>query len=186
MVVNYSKLSQKERVNLLYSTVIPRPIAWIVTEMEGVVNIAPFSFFTGVSSTPPVVIVAIGNRKDGTPKDTLRNILETKKATICSVSQKNLEKMKNTGTPLPENISEADEFDIEVEKIEDDYPPVIKGVESAFFCKLHSRIEFEGNTTPVFLEIEKHFFRDEKFQDGFLSLDVIGRVGKTFAKLEKL
>lgn len=187
MIVEYSQLSQKERINFIYSTVIPRPIAWIITEGNGgVINVAPFSFFSGISSSPPVVMVAIGNRKDGTPKDTLRNILESEKATICSVSESSLEKMKSSGISLPENISEAEEFEIELERVLENHPPIIKGVESAMFCKLHSKIDFKGNTTPIFLEIEKHFFKDEKFENGILSLDVIGRIGQTFSKLEEI
>jgi flavin reductase (DIM6/NTAB) family NADH-FMN oxidoreductase RutF len=177
-ILDYQKLSKEERVQNLYSTIIPRPIAWIVTENGGVINIAPFSFYTGVSTTPPVVMVAIGNRKDGTPKDTLKNILETQKAVICTVSETQMEKMKLSGESLDFGVSEAEKFDIPTKRVLENFPPLIENSSSALFCKLHSKIEFEGNTTPIFLEVE-YQIRDEK-------IDVIGRVGKTFATLKEI
>jgi flavin reductase (DIM6/NTAB) family NADH-FMN oxidoreductase RutF len=128
-------------------------------------------------------MVAIGNRQDGTPKDTLRNIRNTKKATICVVNENYFEKMKSSAEPIPSHQSESEVFDIEVERVEHDFPPAIKGVESAMFCKLHSEIEFEGNTTPIFLEVVKHFVDDSSMIDESLKLNLIGRIGKTFAKV---
>jgi flavin reductase (DIM6/NTAB) family NADH-FMN oxidoreductase RutF len=56
-------LSPAERYRLLISAVVPRPIAWVTTLFpDGSVNAAPFSFFNGVSSSPPVVSVAVGPR----------------------------------------------------------------------------------------------------------------------------
>lgn len=58
---------------------IPRPIGWISTRsLEGVNNLAPYSFFNGISSDPPMVAYGSnGLHADGGPKDTLRNIEQT-------------------------------------------------------------------------------------------------------------
>jgi len=187
MIFNYSEISQKERTHLLYSTIIPRPIAWIVTEeSNGVVNIAPFSFFAGVSSTPPVVMVAIGNRKDGTPKDTLRNIRESRKATICVVAENEMDSMIDSATPIPANESEAEKFNIAIERVFKDFPPMVRGGQTALFCELHSEIEFKGNTTPIFLEVKQQFAKDQIFNGESIDLDVIGRVGKSYTKLSDI
>jgi flavin reductase (DIM6/NTAB) family NADH-FMN oxidoreductase RutF len=184
LIFDYSEISAGERTNLLYNSVIPRPVAWIVTEEGGVVNIAPFSFFTGVSSTPPVVMVAIGNRKDGSPKDTLRNIRNSQKATICTVSPEQMEKMKQSAESLEPTESEAEKFQIEVETAVKDFPPAIKGSDSAMFCTLHSEIDFEGNTTPLFLRVEKQKISDKSIGENSIDIDVIGRVGKSYALLK--
>lgn len=43
---DFTSLPARERYKLLLSTIVPRPIAWIVTlDPEGRVNVAPFSFF---------------------------------------------------------------------------------------------------------------------------------------------
>ena len=61
-----------ETYKLMAQTIIPRPIAWVVTEDEGVVNIAPFSYFIGLSSDPAIcACFGIGHKADSTPKDTV-------------------------------------------------------------------------------------------------------------------
>ena len=59
----------------LIRIIVPRPIAWVSTmSPSGITNLAPFSFFTGAGSRPPSVVFCPSNRRDGSPKDTLRNI----------------------------------------------------------------------------------------------------------------
>jgi flavin reductase (DIM6/NTAB) family NADH-FMN oxidoreductase RutF len=64
----------------MISSIVPRPIAWVTTLFpDGSVNAAPFSYFNGVSSTPPLVSVAVGRRgrvPEGIPgkKDTVSNL----------------------------------------------------------------------------------------------------------------
>ena len=79
MLINYAAIDPNTRYKLMSQTVTPRPIAWVVTEDGGIVNIAPFSYFAPLSSEPPVVVVSVGHKKDGSPKDTLANIQKTKK-----------------------------------------------------------------------------------------------------------
>src|ERR1043165_915227 len=63
---------------MLVSLVTPRPIAWVTTLNEnGAVNAAPFSFFNALGGNPPIIGFAPGDRDDGSPKDTARNIRRT-------------------------------------------------------------------------------------------------------------
>ncbi len=78
MEVDLSTFESRHAHDLLTSAIIPRPIAWVSTlNAKGQSNIAPFSFFTGVSWAPPVLAVSVVTRPDGTFKDTLVNIRET-------------------------------------------------------------------------------------------------------------
>lgn len=66
--------------NPFNSLVIPRPIGWISSvDGEGNVNLAPYSFFNGVSYRPPTVMFASGRGEveDDGMKDSVRNIIET-------------------------------------------------------------------------------------------------------------
>jgi flavin reductase (DIM6/NTAB) family NADH-FMN oxidoreductase RutF len=66
-----SEENQKLISKLIFSTIVPRPIAWITTvSKEGAVNLAPFSFFNAVTTKPPLLFVSVGKRKDGFLKDT--------------------------------------------------------------------------------------------------------------------
>src|SRR4028119_647196 len=75
MQFDLRELSSRDRYKLLVSVVVPRPIA-LVTSLNatGHVNAAPFSFFNVMGSDPPLVVLGIGDRSPGAPKDTAHNI----------------------------------------------------------------------------------------------------------------
>ena len=93
------------RYKIMSGSIVPRPIAWIVTEDNGVLNAAPFSYFIPISTNPALVIVAIGRKENESPKDTLANILKTKKATICFPNKDNVDQVQKCATQLPKNLS---------------------------------------------------------------------------------
>ncbi|MEK7390478.1 MAG: flavin reductase family protein [Elusimicrobiota bacterium] len=100
-------LSARERYHLLISTVLPRPIAWVSTvSPEGALNLAPFSFFTGIAANPMSVCFAPVNDRNGKKKDTLINIEATKQFVINIVDEPNAAKMNATSAPFPYGISE--------------------------------------------------------------------------------
>ncbi len=189
MLINYKDKELTQKYQLMAQTIIPRPIAWIVTEnKDGIVNIAPFSYFTGLSSQPPTLIVSIGHKSDGTPKDTLKNIRQSKKCTICMVEENDLNKMHFSSKSLDADDSEAEHFDIPTKKIVEDFPPMIKTTPSAFFCTLHQEITLQGSKTiPLILEI-KHQYIDKQYttqeEDKItISFSPVVRIGKKYAFL---
>lgn len=187
MIKNYNDLTPTQIYKLMSQTVIPRPIAWIVTEDEGIVNAAPFSYFIPLSSNPPTVIVSIGHKEDGTPKDTLANIRKNKKATICFVNEGNLEDMKKSSQSLPHNVSEVETFNIETKKVLEKYPPMIASSKTAFFCELFEELDIGGVTVPLILRVNAQYIDDDIIDDkDHIQLDNIGRVGKSFAKMIEL
>ncbi|SFV55161.1 Nitrilotriacetate monooxygenase component B [hydrothermal vent metagenome] len=176
-----------ETYKLMAQTIIPRPIAWVVTEDEGVVNIAPFSYFIGLSSEPASVLVSVGHKHDGTPKDTLANIRKHQKCTICMVQESDLEKMHFSSKGLDKELSEAEIFDIKIERLAEGYPPVIKGVPSAYFCELNQEIDLGGGSTiPLVLNVKQIFVDDAVITDRerlTISFDPVARIGKSYAFL---
>ncbi len=190
MIVDYLDKELTERYQLMAQTIIPRPIAWIVTQNEqGVVNIAPFSYFMGLSSEPATMMVSIGHKSDGSQKDTLKNIRQTKKCTICMVDEAHLEAMHFSSKELGENESEAVAFDIKTKEVVDGFPPMVTDVPSAFFCKFYQEIDLKGSTTiPLVVEIKAQFIDDKIISDKeriILDYAPIARVGKSYALLGK-
>ncbi|MGC1356242.1 MAG: hypothetical protein WA851_10700 [Xanthobacteraceae bacterium] len=60
---------------LLIGSVVPRPIGWASTvNANGVANLAPFSFFTVVCVTPPMISLTVMRKPDGSEKHTVKNI----------------------------------------------------------------------------------------------------------------
>ena len=176
-----------ETYKLMAQTIIPRPIAWVVTEDEGVINIAPFSYFIGLSSDPASVLISVGHKPDGTPKDTLANIRKNGKCTICMVEEKDLEKMHFSSKGVDKEISEAEIFDIETEEVIEGYPPKIKDVPAAYFCTLNQEIDLGGGLTiPLVLNVKQIFVNDAVITDKErLSIDFnpVARIGKKYAFL---
>ena len=100
----------RERYGWLVQAVGPRPIALLTTvSREGSVNLAPFSFFNGFGANPAVVAFSPTYRGlDGTSKDTLRNVLETREFAISAVTWAMVEQMNIAAAEYPQNVDEFD------------------------------------------------------------------------------
>jgi flavin reductase (DIM6/NTAB) family NADH-FMN oxidoreductase RutF len=176
-----------ETYKLMAQTIIPRPIAWVVTEDDGILNIAPFSYFIGLSSDPATVLISVGHKADGSPKDTLANIRKNRKCTICMVEEKDLDKMHFSSKGVDKEISEAALFDIETVPLLEGYPPMIKGVPSAYFCTFNQEIDLGGGSTiPLVLNVKQIFVDDMAITDKerlTIAFKPVARIGKSYAFL---
>jgi len=107
MDILLKNLEPKQIYKLMISSIVPRPIAWVSTvSRNGVYNLAPFSYFTGVSSYPPLIVLSIGKKDKYTKKDTLKNIEETGEFVINIVTKELVEKMNITALPFDEEVDE--------------------------------------------------------------------------------
>ncbi|MBW3583243.1 MAG: flavin reductase family protein [Euryarchaeota archaeon] len=103
-----SELSTLERYMLMTSTIVPRPIAWVTSmDADGRLNLAPFSFFQGVSAKPPLVSVSVSRKRSGEPKDTWANIEATKEFVIHSVDEAHAHVMVETSAEVEHGEDEA-------------------------------------------------------------------------------
>ena len=90
---------------VLTGVIVPRPIAFVSTvSTDGVVNLAPYSFFNAVSYTTVVFSSSrnVGNKS----KDTLRNIEETREFVVNIVVDPIAEAMNDTAAVFPEDVDE--------------------------------------------------------------------------------
>ncbi len=77
MILDLAALSSNRTYFTLIQAVVPRPIAWVLSaDVDGHLNLAPFSYFNLVCSDPPLIMLSIGKKRDGTLKDSRRNIVE--------------------------------------------------------------------------------------------------------------
>lgn len=188
MLINFKDEAPIERYKLMSNTVIPRPIAWIVTGSD-VLNIAPFSYFTPLSSEPATLIVSIGHKSDGSPKDTLRNLREKKRCVICIVDEGHFESMHFSSKSLDDTQSEIEIFNIPTEEMIKDFPPVPKGIKVAYFCEYLQEVALKGSKTiPVIVKIKHLYLNDTIISDIkeiALEFSSIARVGKGYASLRE-
>ena len=117
---------------LLNSVVVPRPIAWVSTRSaEGVDNLAPHSFFTISSVTPPVVqFTSVG------AKDSLRNALATGEFVVSLCPEDLIEQVNRTGTDYPPDVSEFDAVGLTREPSRLMAPPRVAESPVALECRL--------------------------------------------------
>lgn len=110
MMFDFATMPPRERYKLLVSTIVPRPIAWIVSQdLRGQFNAAPFSFFNAFAGDPPVVGIGIGSHDPGRPKDTRSNIRETGHFVVNLVSEEAAEVMNITAIEFERGVSEPSE-----------------------------------------------------------------------------
>lgn len=87
--------------------VTPRPIGWLTTlSPEGIVNLAPYSFFNAVADNPHMVMFSSNGRESYGPKDTLRNIEATGEFVYNVATWDLREKMNRTSAPVAPDVDE--------------------------------------------------------------------------------
>lgn len=185
MEINLSTARASSIYQHLIRVIAPRPIAWVSTvSATGVRNLAPFSFFTGVGSRPPSVLFCPANRRDGGPKDTLKNILETHEFVINVVPYRLAEAMNLSSAELP---SEESEFELTGLQVSESVVVKAPGVSSSpirMECRLLQHLVLDdgpGGANIVLGEIV-HLHLDDNVLDstGYADpvlLDLVGRLG---------
>src|SRR5712691_2937934 len=111
---------------ILASLVTPRPIAFVTTiSPEGKINAAPFSFFNLLGADPPILAIAPGDRPDGSPKDTARNIQLTHEFVVNLVDEPIAEAMNKGAASLPYGENELEHARLHTRKSSLVKPPGI-------------------------------------------------------------
>ncbi|MFZ0955553.1 MAG: flavin reductase family protein [Candidatus Sulfotelmatobacter sp.] len=191
MIVSPSELPYSEFYNILISSVVPRPIAWVSTvSAAGQPNLAPFSFFNAVCADPPLLAFAPGLRRrkqgeanHGEPKDTLRNIRETKEFVVNMVTHELAEAMNLTSGEYDASVNEFELAKLTPHPSIIVRPPRVAESPVSFECKLHQILDFSPRPTSSSLvigQIVSIHIDDAHLKEGKLdrnSLDLIGRMG---------
>jgi len=191
MIVTPSNLSHSELYGILLNSVAPRPIAWVSTiSLSGQLNLAPFSFFNCVCVDPPLLAFAPGLRQSkqpkargGEPKDTLRNIRETKEFVVNVVTYELAEAMNLTSGEYDPAVNEFELAKVTPQASTIVRPPRVGESPVSFECKLHQILDFSPAPTSSSLvigQIVSIHISDAHLKDGKLdrnSLDMIGRMG---------
>ena len=134
-----ASLSHEEHFQLLTGAVIPRPIAWTSTvSATGVVNLAPFSFYTVVSTKPPMLALTIEPASDGGMKDTVANIAHTKEFVVNSVSTDLGPAMAHTSGAFAADVDELAASGLHAVRSTWVKPPRVGESRVAMECRLHS------------------------------------------------
>lgn len=187
MNIDLSELSQTQTYFTMTQTVLPRPVAWVLTEhANGKLNLAPFSYFTPVSSNPPLLMFSVGHKPDGSLKDTYKNVTEREHFVVHIAHSGLAEAVTQSAKVLPEGESELDFVGLDTVEFEGFPLPRLADAGIAFGCRLYQAQTIGDNPQYlVFGQIERMWIDDrlvggdDKGRQKIFAdrVDAIGRLG---------
>lgn len=131
------------RASLFNSIVAPRPIGWVSTlAPDGRVNLAPFSYFNGISATPPMVMFACNAPADRREKDSLANARATGEFCLSLATWELREQMNATSATVPAGVDEFELAGLEKAPCELVKPPRVRRSPAALECKVLRIVDF--------------------------------------------
>lgn len=177
MQIDFSRLSPTARYFLMTQTIIPRPVAWILTRNDGddgdgapSFNLAPFSYFCAVCSDPALLMVSIGETPGGGDKNTARNIRARERFVVHIAPQNLVRALNETAASLPYGESEIDKAGLSLAAFADgengadsERLPRLRECPLAFDCRLRRTLEVGAKEaqTLFFGEITRAFAADD-------------------------
>lgn len=185
MLLDFETLPTRDAYQWMAGTILPRPIAWVSTlSSEGKTNLAPFSFFQGVTANPPTLMFVPVNNRDGAKKDTILNIEQVPEFVVNLVPHSLASVMNETAALLPYGESEFSRFGIVPAPSVKVRPPRVADSPVSFECVL-DRIVHIGTgslaANVVFGRIVAAHVSDAVVGPGGLPdasrLDLVGRLG---------
>jgi len=168
---DFEALPPADAYRLTTSTVVPRPIAWVVTKgKSGVVNVAPYSFFNAFGDNPVIMVLGLlGSRGEGRRyKDTAGHIVDTGEFVVNLVPERLVQQMNVTTTDAPPEVSEMALAGLTAIPSDKVAPPRVGESPVAFECKLMHALE-TGPTqlTVIGRVVQMHV--DEAYLEGDLA-----------------
>ena len=181
MKIDFDNFSHRECYQLLTGMILPRPIAWVSTVGEdGTFNLAPFSFFTGITSKPPLICISIGPRR-GEKKDTLKNIEFAGDFVINIVNESLAQKMNQTSADYPSNVSEFVETRLTPLSSDKVKSPRLAESPINMECKLRQILTFgEQNqgSNLIIGEVVRAHVQDALLKDAAIDAAGLGAIGR--------
>jgi len=179
MQIDPSLHSTADNYKILTNLVVPRPIAWVTSlSQAGVVNLAPFSFFNAVGSNPLYVVISIGCRDNGTPKDTARNILASGEFVVNLVTEELFGAMNISAADFPPDQSELTAANVSVAPSVRVKAPRLSQAQASLECTLFKSEPIGANTLfiaeVVMFHVEDHLLGPRMHINNFAP---IGRLG---------
>jgi flavin reductase (DIM6/NTAB) family NADH-FMN oxidoreductase RutF len=175
MEYNVENLSDRELEHLVNSLVVPRPIAWLSTQnQDGVGNLAPFSYFNVVSSSPPILMVSFSPKGK---KDSLANIKESGEFVVNVATHDLRHPMVASAADVDHTIDEADLLGLPTAASVAVAPPRLADASAAMECRLYDVIPVFGSTIVLGQVVHVHV-NDDVIRDGRVVAELLCPVSR--------
>lgn len=170
MQIDFKALNPTQAYHLMTQSIVPRPIAWVLTEntsseKPSPYNLAPFSYFNAVASDPPILMFSIGMKPDGGKKDTLLNIERSEKLVIHIASAEHVQTLNQSAASLPYGESELTQSALSTTPFDGFDLPRLSNAKIALGCTLnHFHVIGKAAQTLVFVNLETAYYSDDIVQ----------------------
>jgi flavin reductase (DIM6/NTAB) family NADH-FMN oxidoreductase RutF len=176
MILDLSVLSPNRIYFTLIQSVVPRPIAWVLSEhANGKFNLAPFSYFNLVCSDPPLLMLSIGKKRDGNIKDTRRNILQREHFVVHIPHVGQIEKVNESSRELADGESEIDLLQMDTLPFGQFLLPRLRGCRIALACRRYQVTEIGPQGQALILGLIESVYLDDEIvqtnEKGLLRVD---------------
>lgn len=162
MYINLSQLSPSHVYFTLIQSIVPRPVAWVLSDNgNDSFNLAPFSYFSAVASDPPLIMLSIGKKPDGSLKDTRANIIERNEFVIHIAHRQLAPQVTETSRVLAAGESELDNMGLATTAFGDFRLPRLKDCRVALACERY-RVEDITSTQAMILGQVKAIYVEDK------------------------
>ncbi len=170
----------------LLGAVVPRPIAFASTiDMQGNVNLSPFSFFNCFGANPPIVIFSPARRgRDNTTKHSYENVVEVPEVVISMVSYDMVQQTSLASAEYPKGVNEFSKAGFTQVPSLKVKPPRVGESPVSFECKVLQVIPTGEQGAAgilvicevILMHINDDILNDEGKIDPF-KLDAVARMG---------
>lgn len=183
ITIDAAKVETATLYKLLIQSVIPRPIAFVTSQgPDGRGNLAPFSFYNGVSSFPPCISVAIARKPDGSKKDTLRNIEDNGEFVVNSASRWLFDAIVQSGAAYPYGTDEREIVGLHTVPSIKIRVPRLSEAAIQMECRLYKSVEVgdgsPGSSTLIIGEIVMFHIDERAYREGKIDPAVIEPVAR--------
>lgn len=157
-----SELAGADGYKLVTGLIVPRPIGWIGTiSVDGVPNVAPYSFFNVVSGLPPTFVFSPGRTGR---KDTLDNVRQIGEFTVNVVTEEVAEAMNATSATFEPDVDEFAACGLTRVPSRSVRPPMVGESKANFECVVTQIVEIghpeHGNALVIGEAVEIHVLDD--------------------------
>lgn len=185
-------LGQKGVYKLMIGAIVPRPIAFVSTISDsGIGNVAPFSFFNGVASNPPTLMISVTRKSSGEKKDTLRNIESNGQFVVNSVHEWMIGAVNQCSAEYPYGVNELNQVGLTALPSLKIKPPRVAESSIHFECELYRTLEIgdgsEGSATLIvgkitLIHLDQQIYHDGKIE--IVPMQIVSRLaGQSYGRI---
>jgi flavin reductase (DIM6/NTAB) family NADH-FMN oxidoreductase RutF len=189
-IVEPDSLEATAVYKLLIGSVVPRPIAWVSSvSPEGVLNLAPFSFFTIASCEPPMVSITFvrrGHLANQPPKDTLANIEASREFVVNIVPVELSGPMATSALRFDPGVDEFEQAGLTPKAADIVGAPRVAEAPISMECRVETTLR-PGSETMVIGRVLRFHFREGLLQENgridVEALDPLARLAGNYTRI---